>query len=311
MISNEGKLIIDVLRNKNVIIENIDYLCLYKEMIKQKLFLFIYSKLSEVNVIAKNKIFTDKYYKMLIKKNLLFDFFNEIIIFLNSLNIDYVVLKGFVNELLIYDNIISRYFTDIDILVNINDFEKIVNEIKNSHFNIKHISQLYDFYLHEIKIIITYKNKDYTLEIKKRHRELTYKHNGHLLNNKIFYNINNLLIPHLNYSDIFVSTCLYIYNYFERIECILYLQKIRLSYFFDLYCFLKKYKNKININFIIDNYEILVLNKITLVLKYLYEIFLDDDIYTYLNFFKNDQFFETAIINWNFTILERIFNEKK
>lgn len=311
MISKENKLIIDILRNRKIIVENVDFLCLYKEMVKQKLFLVIYPKILTIDEITNNKTFQDKYSQLIINKNLLFDFFNEIVLYFNTLNIDYVVLKGFVNELLIYENITSRYFTDIDILVDINDFDKIIDEIKKSNFNIKSISNLYDFYLHEVKIVITYKCKDYTLEIKKRHRELSYKYNHHLINNKITYKVENLSIPHLNYSDMFVSSCIYIHNYFERIESILYLQKIRLSYFYDLYQFYKKYGDKINVEYIKKNYEIIVLNKIVLVLEYLYEIFLDDSIYDYINNFRTDKFFETSIIKWNFTILERIFNEKK
>ncbi len=312
MISDENKKIIDMLRgeqtplDKNEKIEDIA-----NELIKQKLFLYFFPSVMNDRFFFNDDFYLRKYLSMIIKKNILFDFFIDVVLFLNELKIEYVVLKGFVNELLIYDSITSRYFTDVDILVESEDFERTIEAFKNSKFKIRSISKLYDYYLHEVKIIISHKDKDYTLEIKRRHRELKYKNNRYLIKSREFLRVNDIEVPRLNTTNIFVSSCLYIYNYFERIESILYLQKIRMSYFFDLYNLLIKYSELINLEEIVNRYETTEIEKITLILKYLNEIFIDRRIYRYLSFFRKRCLNDVAIIRWNFSILERIFNEKK
>lgn len=310
MLLKYQKKLVDLCREDKVI-NNINLLSKEEvdELYKQKLLL----SLIENNVHNLNNII---YRQLIYKKSRLFKFFKYFCNIINNFGIDYVILKGFAYDILIYNNIYTRTFSDIDILINSDDFSYFINKIANTNIEILSLSKKHDYYLHEVKLYLLYENERFLVEVKTRHRDLPYEKTQFLLNEKLVISYNDLKIFTFNYELTLISMIIYIYNYFERIASILYLSKVRLCYFYDLNNFIKKYNSKINIGKLIDYaLELGVQNKIILVLQYLLEIFFTMEVKIIIDKIVNNMndvgiyYNSPARIVWNFGILDRIFCE--
>ncbi len=317
MLKDSSKFIIDFLcKRENTYLNNISedeklQEELLDEIHNHKLTLLINKKI-ENKLSQKNKYKSTRLVTGLrLFKTKQFDFFKMITEFLNSLKIDYILLKGFVNEVLAYNNITSRIFSDFDLLVKKEDYDKVVEALLNSNLNIVKYEKKYDYYLHEEKIIINYKNLEFLIEIKDRHREMDYNETRELFSNIDMLEYNGAKVKILNFNNLIISNCLYIYNYMERLASCLYLEKIRIGIFYDLYNLIINNENKINVNLIEKNcISDDIKNKVLLVIRYLYEIFSDNTIYNlYMNLDKKIN--NKICVNrfpTNFGVVDRIFN---
>ena len=242
MLNYEQKVLLSLCRNdddyKHIVkYIDIDFDLLMKYSIDHRLFINIYDKL--LNIIPQSlKTGYTIFYNSIIKtKQLYTNFFNYVIELLNKKNYNYVVLKGLATEMQIYNSLYSRMYSDLDLLVYEDQFNEIIDYIC-SCFSLNKADNIGDYYRHEIKITVFWNGQEYTIEIKRRHRECDYKLTKYFLNNKKFIIFNNLSFPVLTNEALFISLSLYLYNYNERIYSWIFSKKIRLCYFFDLYSFM-------------------------------------------------------------------------
>lgn len=251
------------------------------------------------------------------KKSKYYEFLKVFISFLNSTEINYVLLKGIANELIIYGELYTRVYGDIDIMMSESNQEKLLKKLEASGFDFV-INEYNDFYSHEMLISIKYGDESYLIEMKRRHRETLFDSTDYYLNNKKLIVWENMNIPVLNNEALLLSSSIYIYNYFERVAGWLFSKKIRFCYFLDLYNFIKKYNEVIDYESVI-NESITQGNthKIILILQHLYKLFNDYLIFNIYNYFKeffetnsyaHNDYFNVGRINWNISIQNRIFN---
>lgn len=324
MLNYEQKVLLSLCRNdddyKHIVkYIDIDFDLLMKYSIDHRLFINIYDKL--LNIIPQSlKTGYTIFYNSIIKtKQLYTNFFNYVIELLNKKNYNYVVLKGLATEMQIYNSLYSRMYSDLDLLVYEDQFNEIIDYIC-SCFSLNKADNIGDYYRHEIKITVFWNGQEYTIEIKRRHRECDYKLTKYFLNNKKFIIFNNLSFPVLTNEALFISLSLYLYNYNERIYSWIFSKKIRLCYFFDLYSFM--INQNINFDSVINICcENNILYKIILVLENLNKLFVNKIVNDTLQFFKkryeNDENSEhndlycKGRVNWNIGIIDRVFNYSK
>lgn len=278
MLNLEEKFVINLVREKKYDDwikwkDLIDFDKFIEILLDQNLFLQLYDKLLlifEDKYKRKLKIFY-KYYTEHYDTKL--DFQKKIFTLLSSNNIRYILQKGLSYEHLIYNDFKKRYYNDIDLII---DNEQIDFAIKllRDNFEILSIKDFSHYYSSEMKVRLKYKNVKYTLEIKQRHREAEFDFTDFMLDNIKEIQFRDVLYNSTSNEIIFTSMCLYIYNFFERLDSWIYTSKMKLGYFYDLKMFLENKNLDVKrLKTIIFNFKIS--HKIQVVLQYLKEIFLE------------------------------------
>lgn len=298
MISNEQKYILDIVRGIDSVYKNkIDERVLFDELMKHRLFLALYTKVYDYLTDFYKKIFKINRDNLLVKKDNQYNFFKDTIIKLNEIKTDYIILKGFSNEKLIYGNTTSRMFGDLDVFVKEEDFDKCIDYLISKFPNTKLI-QNFDYYSHEVRLIITIDNYEYLLELKRRHRGCPYTENEYFFSNVkyVFITEDNIKYPVLNDEALLYSSIVYIYNYFSRKSAYILSRKNRLCYFYDLYLLCK------NIDYEKHLLNIIKKNKINLEISHVFE---------WMKLLFNDNKFDLNIEFESlipFSIIDCIFN---
>lgn len=217
---------------------------------------------------------------MVKKKKKYYAFLKQFIFFLNNIKINYILLKGIANEIIIYGKLFTRVYGDIDVMINECDQKYLIDELSKAGYDIT-VNEYDDYYSHEMLINIKDGNDIYLVELKRRHRESNFEYTDYYFLNHKSIVWDNIQIPVLSNEALFLSSCIYIYNYIERIAGWLSSKKIRFCYFLDLYNFILKYKKKLNFELIIkESIKQKNIHKIILIIKHLYKLFNDDVVYS-------------------------------
>lgn len=319
MLNFEQKFIIDFFsNNENINLNNkisISQERLLDLLIKHRVFLVFYDRLKDDSLFKINNKFKLTNFQIRKKKSNYYCFLKEFVTLLNNIKVDYVLLKGIANEIIIYGDLYTRMYGDIDVIINESDQEFLLNELKKNKYDFT-VTEYTDYYSHEILIKIKYEAENYLIELKRRHRESKFDYTKYYLLNKRIIEWQNLNISVLNNEALLISSAIYIYNYIERIAGWLSSRKIRFCYFLDFYNFIKKYNNVINYDEVIrESIKQENIHKIILVFQHIYKIFNDDlilNIYLKLrlqyNNYKHIDYYDIGRINWNISIQNRIFN---
>lgn len=255
------------------------------------------------------------YEQLLNEKKQFYSFAENIIKFINQSKVPYVVLKGFADELIIYNKLNTRMYGDLDILVDEENFDDFLNYIKNFNEKVK-IDRKNDYYEHEVRVYIDWNGKNYLLEVKKRHRELEFNQTKLYTTKCENIELNEINIPVLNKNMLFCSKCVYLYNYIERIAGWLMSKKIRFCYFYDFKNLILNNYDKYDFSEIISILkEQRILHKALLIIKHLSDLFEDDrlnELYIKLLNekidYQCDGYYSYGKIKWPFSIQNRIFN---
>lgn len=321
MLRIEDKLLIECIKNDDIsnvsLLKKsaIDWDYVLEQLLNHRIFLLLYEKLKYFFPSKTKAKATIYYYEYLKDKEEYEVFLNELLKTLNENQIDYILLKGIVNEHKIYKKKQTRMYSDIDLFIHQNDFERCIVLLMEK-YGYNYYGQLSDYNQHEVRLAIQYNNKEQLVEIKKRHRECSYLENNIFFENKSIIDINQSNVNTLNYEALLISSCLYLYNYIERVDGIINSTKIRLCYFADLFYLIKK--NIINYDKIIGiSLKHKFIHKIVLILHHLSDLFYDDEIYNIYKLFEREykkydhnDYFDIGRIRWNFSIQDRIFNNK-
>jgi len=319
MLNLEEKIIIDFFsRNTNVDFSKEIYISkekLLDLLIKHRVFLLFYDELSSdvKQKLGNNYKITN--YQLIKKKKRYYSFLKKFLIFLNDININYILLKGIANEIIIYEKLYSRVYGDVDVIINECDLEYLLVHLNEAGYKYE-VNKFDDYYSHELLLNIKDDNEIFLVELKRRHRESQFKYISYYYNNKKFITWENIPIPVLNNEALFISSCIYIYNYIERTAGWLSSKKIRFCYFLDLYNFILKFYEELDYKKIIkETNEQKNIHKIILILQHLYKLFNNDSIYKIYLLFKKEynhyeiiDYFDVGRINWNISIQDRIFN---
>jgi len=293
MLTLEELMLLDMLKNENIdTIKHkfnnfeIDYNELIKLSINQKIYGIIFEKIKLLNSEQKNKL---DFYNTIIshelckKKNL----YLKIIQLLNNSNIDYIVLKGFLLGQLIYDNTFTRIFSDLDLIINEQDYNKIINLLIDNNYKIVSYDKINDFKQDEYKIVIEYENENYTIELKFNHRQLALD----LLNdpNRINVKIENIIVNTNSYELNLLSQLIYINLYFNNSNSIINDNKLILRFHVDLYYYIKKYNSLFNYSYLKKNiFELKFKDILIKIIKELYIIFNDSSLFDFIKKIIND-----------------------
>lgn len=238
-------------------------------------------------------------------------------------DIDYMLIKGFALAKTIYNSETKRYFGDLDIIIDLNDFKKANEIMKKIGFrnmlgnvDLPNITQLdcyeieYEYGLCE-DFFISVEIKIATSSVKDS--ELI----SHFKNNKIEMDINGDMYNTLNLNDTFILLCTNAYSNFE-IE----FANARLREMFDLYFFIVKYNEELNWKYILQitiQYKLThqVFAILTLLNEY-YENLISDQI---LNIFLIDNinygkecfhnYSHGWMRDWNINKLDVMINNRK
>lgn len=322
MLTEEQKYIIDCIRDNLAdatakIAHGFSFDTLLNELCNQKLFLTLYPRIKSVIPTEYQKKFSDTYIFHMNKRVKLLKFQKDFIRYLNDLKMKFIILKGFANEVIAYGGEFYRMFGDLDILMDFKTIELLKKALNNSNFNIKSMESFNDYFQHEIRIQIYYKDEYYIVEIKRRHREADFKLTNKFFKNYFMYEdqTDDFKMPILNNDMFYISSCLYLYNYMERINSWLYSKKVRLCYYYDLYQFIVRNNYNISLKTILFCLKFKIIHKIMLIMKYTYDIFLDENIYKIYSRIKKycyksyeNDFINNGRIRWNIPIIDRLLN---
>jgi|GEM_PF-5854427 len=287
MLKLEELILLDILRNENINVikrkfQNFDinYDEVIKLSINQKIFVLTFEKIKLLNSEHTSKI---NFYNTIIKYELSkkLKLYLQIIQLLNNSNIDYIVIKGFLLGKLIYDDTSTRIFSDLDLIINEQDYNKVINLLTNNNFNIVSYDKINDFKQDEYKIVIEHQCENYTIELKFNHRQLTID----LLNepNRKKINIENVIVNTNSYELNLLSQLIYINLYFNDPNSIINDNKLILRFHVDLYYYIKKYSDLFNYSYLNKIiYELKFKQNLTKIIKELYIIFNDISLFDFI-----------------------------
>lgn len=287
MLKLEELIILDMLRNENInIIKqkfqnfDIDYDEIIKLSINQKIFGIIFEKIKNLNSKLKSKL---NFYNIIINHDLSkkMELYLQIIQLLNNSKIDYIVVKGFVLGKLIYDNTSTRIFSDLDLIINAQDYIKIISLLNDNKFNIVSYDKINEVKQDEYKIVIEQECENYTIELKFNHRLLALDLLSEPNRKKI--NINNVIINTNSYELNFLSQLIYINLYFNDPNSIINDNKLILRFHVDLYYYIKKFSYLFNYSYLSKIIDELKFNQnLIKIVKELYIIFNDITLFDFI-----------------------------
>lgn len=231
---------------------------------------------------------------------------------LNLNSIIYIFYKGLSYEYIIYNNIPTRIYSDIDIIIKREEIFKTLEIIKKS-FDVLSVENINDYNYNEYKLKVSFNEKKYLVELKSQHFEIDNSYVEYALNSRKAYDFKEYFFYSYDYENMFISMCLYIYNYNFRLNPWLFSNKMKFSYFVDLKKFINTYK--INYEKVFDiagKYKVIF--KIIRVIHNAYIIFLSDDFKDLYNSYE--QLVEKCpcsdrTIANNISLINKIFNKEE
>lgn len=312
----EDRYIVNLIRNNTddlLNCEDYDLDYIIQTLLYHKIFIHYYEYLVNCQMFISKKEKINQIYNEFKKKRFYYNNFLFVLINLLEKNkCDYIIYKGKALETIIYDEKFVRQYKDIDIIVeNIDDIKKIKELIKQN-FVTRDYEENYIDYLGETKIYVFYRNEKYSVEFKNKQHFIGITEFNDTIQIELYGQKYNTLSLEL----MFLQLVVYYYEFTENFLMIEEVKKCRLQYAIDLYNFIKKHFNKLNIEkvkYYSEKYQLI--HKIRIALLNLSYIFNDSKILDLLSEFpiesinyKYNDILDIGRIYWNENPLERFLN---
>jgi len=332
-LTNESKLLLyiarNVLNNKRSILDkeiisDLNWITLFEQSMRHKVFLLVYSFIKEYIPEKYNKLFSDNYELQILKIKSLINEISNVSDIMKRSDIEILIMKGVIYSHIIYDDLFARECDDIDILVNENDMYKIDALLrKNGYFQ----AYKYDMESDEVKLLpfplLMMQNhheffpyakrmedpvKFIKLEVARYLHTIKDENIGTFIKSSQEIELGNFFVSTFDIPHTLISIC---ENAYENAHDIFKEKTLCLRDYIDIFAFIKKYNSLIDwvqIFELANKYGVAYqLNYIFSNLNIIYDGCISNDIIKLFNATPNGKYDNGSELNWDINIIERLF----